>query len=125
LPDLKLVSQPPLQLLLAFSSVASFPCIESGKAVDIRTLNDTGRVRFATCVGRCGGFATRSTEMTGSEGVESVVGCDTAGPHSKTVANTAAAEGATTLDDNLMTISSSSRDGHAAPMNAQPHLEPA
>jgi hypothetical protein len=56
--------------------------------------------------------------MTGSEVVESVVGCDTAGPHSKTVANTAVVEGARTLDDNLMTISSSSRDGHAAPMNA-------
>jgi hypothetical protein len=32
LPDLKLVSQPPLQLLLAFSSLASFPNTESGAA---------------------------------------------------------------------------------------------
>jgi hypothetical protein len=122
---LKLFSQPPLQLLLAFSSLAIFPCIESGKVVGASTTNDTGRVRFSTGAGRCGGFATRSTEMTGSEGVDSVVGCDTAGPHSKTVANTAAAEGATTLDDNLMTISSSSKSGHAAPMNAQPHQESA
>jgi hypothetical protein len=32
LPDLKLVSQPPLQLLLDFSSLASFPNIEPGAA---------------------------------------------------------------------------------------------
>jgi hypothetical protein len=32
LPDLKLVSQPPLQLLLALSSFASFPNTESGAA---------------------------------------------------------------------------------------------
>jgi hypothetical protein len=117
LPDFKLVSQPPLQLLLACSSLAIFPCIESGNAVDTETTNDTGRVRFSTCAGLCG-FATRSTAMRGSEGVESVEGCDAAGTHSNTVANTTAAEGATTLDDNLMTISPSCRDGHAVPMNA-------
>jgi hypothetical protein len=42
LPDLKLVSQPPLQLLLIFSSLASFPNVEpdpamiaSGEADDV------------------------------------------------------------------------------------------
>jgi hypothetical protein len=33
LPDLKLVSQPPLQLLLIFSSLASFPNVEPGPAM--------------------------------------------------------------------------------------------
>jgi hypothetical protein len=32
-PDLKLVSQPPLQLLLIFSSFASFPNVEPGPAM--------------------------------------------------------------------------------------------
>ncbi|WP_168195585.1 hypothetical protein [Bradyrhizobium sp. NAS80.1] len=39
-PDLKLVSQPPLQLLLAFSSVASLPNIEFGAADGVRAVDD-------------------------------------------------------------------------------------
>jgi hypothetical protein len=47
--------------------------------------------------------------MEGSEAAEPVAVCDVAGPHSKIVDTTAAAEGATKLDDHLMTISSRGR----------------
>jgi hypothetical protein len=51
--------------------------------------------------------------MEGSEPAEPVAVCDTAGPHSKRVDRIATAEGATKLDDNLIT--KSSEGGHAAP----------
>jgi hypothetical protein len=60
---------------------------------------------FAACFGRFG-LATcfgASTVMLGSGLLESAGVCDAAGPHSKTVDKTATAEGATKLDDNLMT----------------------
>lgn len=71
---------------------------------------------FATCFGLCG-LATcfgASTVMEGSGAAEPVAVCDAAGPHSNTVDKTATAEGATTLNENLMTIPF--EDGHAAPM---------
>jgi hypothetical protein len=117
---LKLVSQPPLQLLLAFSSLASFPSIESGAADGVRAVDDGVRAAddfrrdatvFATCFGICG-LATcfgASTVMVGSGPAEPVAVCDDAGPHSKTVDKTATAEGATKLDDNPMTMSSRGR----------------
>ena len=40
LPDLKLVSQPPLQLLLARSSLAILPSIEPGAADGVRAVDD-------------------------------------------------------------------------------------
>jgi len=42
--------------------------------------------------------------MEGSEAAEPVAVCDVAGPHSMIVDTTATAEGATKLDDNLMTM---------------------
>jgi hypothetical protein len=57
---------------------------------------------LATCFGA-------STVILGSWEAESVAVCDTAGPHSKTVDKIVTAEGATKLDDNLMTISSPGR----------------
>jgi hypothetical protein len=77
---------------------------------------------FAKCSGGLCGLATcfgASTVMLGS-GAEPVVVCDTAGPHSKTVDKIATAEGATKLDDNLMTRPSI-RDGNAFPIHGRYH----
>ena len=66
---------------------------------------------LATGLGLCG-LATcfgDSTVTVGSWEAEPVAVCDTAGPHSKTVDKIATAEGATKLEDNLMTISSQGR----------------
>ncbi|MGJ5037872.1 MULTISPECIES: hypothetical protein [unclassified Bradyrhizobium] len=110
---MKLVSQPPLQLLAALSSLAILASTESDATDGARAVDDAvDRVRreipvsavvfdlwsFVACFGA-------STVTPGSEGAEPGVICDAAGPHSRTVASTAAAEDTTTLDDNLMTIS--------------------
>jgi hypothetical protein len=66
---------------------------------------------FATCFGICG-LATcfgASTVIEGSGAAEPVAVCDAAGLHSKTVDKTATAEGATEVDDNLMTMPSRGR----------------
>ena len=130
LPCLRLDSQPPLQLLATFSSLAILPNIESGAgdgfcAVDVCAVDGVRRdaAVFATCFGLCG-LATcfgASIVMEGSGAAEPVAVCDAAGPHSKTVANTPAAEGATTLNENLMTIPL--EDGHAAPMHPRDHTQ--
>jgi hypothetical protein len=57
-----------------------------------------GLCGLATCFGA-------STVTVGSREAKSVAVCDTAGPHSKTVDKIATAEGATKIDDSLMTIS--------------------
>ena len=97
-PDLKLVTQPPTQLPLIFSSLRIFAIIDSCAAVN-GVVGDVGRdaTLFATRVGLCGGFAVCCglcglticfgawTVMLGSEGVvAAVVVCDIAvplGPH--------------------------------------------
>ena len=56
--------------------------------------------KIALITGGASGFGA-STVMEGSGLAESV--CDAAGPHSTTLDKTAAAEGATKRDDNLMT----------------------
>jgi hypothetical protein len=61
---------------------------------------------FARCFG-AKGLATcfgASTVTLGSEEAGPVAVCDVAGPHSKIVDKTATTEGATKLDDNLMTM---------------------
>lgn len=109
-PRLKLVSQPPLQLLLALSSLAIFPNTESGAADGVRAADDVRRdaTVFAACRGRCG-LATcfgASTVMRGSVPAEPAAVCDIAvplGPHSNAVDKMATADGTINLDDNLMT----------------------
>ncbi|WP_159450498.1 hypothetical protein [Bradyrhizobium mercantei] len=100
-----------MQLLATFSSAAILPSTESGAGDGARAADDDVWVAldlrrdspvFAVCVGRfvlatCFGA---STVMDGSGLAESV--CDAAGPHSKTVDNTATVEGATRLGNNLM-----------------------
>ena len=117
-PVLKLVSQPPLQLLLAFSSLATLPNTESGAADGVLAVGDLrrdasvlatcfGLCVLATCFGLCG-LATcvgASTVMLGS-GAGPVAVCDTAvplEPQSNAVDTIAMAEGAAKLEDNLMT----------------------
>ena len=71
---------------------------------------------LATCLGA-------STVMLGS-GVAAVAVCDMAvslGPHNNAIDRIATAEGATNLDDNLMTCPSKIRDGHAVPTGARYH----
>jgi hypothetical protein len=58
--------------------------------------------------------------MLGSGAAAGVAVCDTAGLHSKTVDKTAAADGATKLDDNLMTLSSHA-GRNAVPVSARYH----
>lgn len=128
LPCGRLDSQPPLQLLATFSSLAILPNIESGagagvRAVDVWPVDDLRRdtTVFATCFGFFG-LATcfgASTVMLGSELAEPVAVCDAAGPHSKAVDKIATAEGATKRDGNLMTISFRGR--HAVPMPRRCH----
>ena len=77
----------------------------------------SGLCRLATCFGA-------STVMLGSGAAEPVAVCDTAvplRPHSNAVDRIATAEGATGLDDNLMTMSSQIQDGHAVPMRTRYH----
>jgi hypothetical protein len=122
LPDLKLVSQPPLQLLLALSSFATFPMTEFGAgdgawAVGVRTAGDTRRDTpvFAACLGTCVGIGRAacfgaSTEIEGSGVAEPAAVCDIAvplRPHSNAVDRRTTAEGAT-KPDNLMTCPSKS-----------------
>ena len=120
-PVLKLVAQPPLQLLLSFSSLASFPKGEPGPAmiasvvagdagaVGLRTVDDVRRdatTRSSLCgLAACFGA---TTVMVGSEAAPVAV-CEVAGPHSRIVDTAATAEGATKLDDNLMIMSSRGR----------------
>jgi hypothetical protein len=80
----------------------------------------------ATCFGLCG-LATcfgAWTVMLGSEVAKPVAVCDIAvplGPHNNAVDRMATAEGATKLDDNLMTCPSQIRDGNAVPRVARYH----
>jgi hypothetical protein len=117
---LKLVWQPPLQLLAALSSLAILPCTEFGSTDGVCAVDDPvdnlwrDPPVFARCFG-ADGLATcfgASTVTVGSEGAGAVAVCAVAGPHSKIVDTTATTEGATTLDDNLMTMFSPG--GHAA-----------
>ncbi|WP_461356481.1 hypothetical protein [Bradyrhizobium sp. USDA 4454] len=122
-------SQPPLQLLATFSSAAILPSTVSGAGAGGRAVDDLvwavrdlrcGTPMVAACVGRFGRAAGlgASTVMDGSGFAESV--CDAAGPHSNTIDKTAAAEGATKPDDNLMTCppkagtEQPSREGHGS-----------
>ncbi|CCD90440.1 hypothetical protein BRAO375_1030002 [Bradyrhizobium sp. ORS 375] len=114
MPDLKLVSHPPLQLLADLSSLAILPWIESGAIAAGRAPDDALRavdgVRWAIASPAAGfglcGLATCFGVSTVTGGM-TVTGpgviCETAGPDNKTVASTATAEGATTLGGNLRT----------------------
>jgi hypothetical protein len=118
---LKLVSQPPLQLLLAFSSRAIFSNTEPGGADGLRAVDDGIRAAddirrrdvlvLATGPGLWG-FSVcfeASIVTAGSWEAGLVVVCDTAGPHNTTVDKTATAEGTAKLEDNFMAISSRGR----------------
>jgi hypothetical protein len=121
-PDGELVWQPPSQLVVVLSILRSFSNTDSCAAVN-GVVGDVGRdaTPFATRVGLCGGFAACCglcrlticfgawTVMLGSEGtVAAVVVCDIAvplRPHNNAVDRIATAEGATRLDDILITRS--------------------
>ena len=110
LPDLKLVSQPPLQLLAAFSSSAIFACTETGFASiepGVCAVSAVGRDATVACAGRGLSFGA-TTVMLGSGVATPVSGCDIAGAlrlHSNAVDRIAIPEGATKRDDELMMIS--------------------
>jgi hypothetical protein len=111
LPDLKLVWQPPAQLFVACSSLASFTDIDSGAAGGVGVIDDVGsetvrRVTtrgaglcdLATCLGA-------STTTSGSEPAEGVAACDAAMPHRSGAAEKiAAARKATKRDENLIAM---------------------
>src|SRR4051794_30125580 len=117
-----LVSQPPAQLLLAFSRLASLPNTEPGAADAVRAVGAVrrgatavrrGPAGFATCCGVCGLAACfgASTVMRGSALAAPVAACETAvplRPHSIRVERIVTEQGATKLDDNLMTVCSQS-----------------
>jgi hypothetical protein len=127
---LKLVAQPPLQLLATFSSAAIFANTEPGAGDGVRAVDDVRRdaPELAPGLGLCG-LATcfgASTETVGSW-AEPVAVCDTAGPDSRTVDKIATAEGATKLGDNFMTIPPfllrTEMPSQCAHINAQPLAE--
>jgi hypothetical protein len=107
LPDLKLVWQPSMQLLEVLSSSANFAIIEPFAGGGVCVVGDVGRdaTVFAACVGLCGFAACFGawTVMLGSWLAGPVAVCATAVPLSNTVVRTARAEGATRLDDSLIT----------------------
>jgi len=124
-----------VQLLEVFSSAANFDItepglasIEAGEADGVSAAGDLRRdaTVVATCFGLCG-LATcfgAWTVMLGSEVAKPVAVCDIAvplGPHNNAVDRMATAEGATKLDDNLMTCPSQIRDGNAVPIVARYH----
>jgi hypothetical protein len=125
LPYLKLVWQPSVQLLEVFSSLASFANTESGAGAGVGVVGDVRPTVFATRLGLCG-LATcfgAWTVMLGS--VEPVAVCDTAvplRPHSNAVDKMATAEGATKIDDHLMTMSFPNPGRNAVPMRARYHV---
>src|ERR1700761_3824522 len=118
LPDLKLVSQPPLQLLARASSEAilamtgprgvprpadAWPVVDGPRAIRDPRCDTTACDTAGEACGLAACFGA-STVMSGSVPFGFV--CDAAGPDSRTVDNRATAEGATRLDDNLMAMSS-------------------
>ena len=120
LPCGRLDSQPPLQLLLIFSSLPSLSFAVPGPAmiasvvandvrVVVRAAIDGRRdgVVLTTGTVRCGLAACfgASIETGGSELAGPVGICDAAGAHSMTVDKTTTAEGARKRDDDLMTKS--------------------
>ena len=120
LPCGRLDSQPPLQLLLIFSSLPSLSFAVPGPAmiasvvandvrVVVRAAIDGRRdgVVLTTGTVRCGLAACfgASIETGGSELAGPVGICDAAGAHSMTVDKTTTAEGARKRDDDLMTMS--------------------
>jgi len=127
---LKLVSHPPLQLLLARSSLASLPNVESGAGDGVRAADEDvvdDRRDPAVLAARSGliGFATgfgASTVTGGSVLVEPAVICDAAGPHSKAVDKTARAEGTTKLDDSLITMSFPNPERKYRPVSAVTYI---
>ena len=94
LPDLKLVTQPPTQLPVAFASFASCAAGDIGDADGVGVVGDVRADTVLRATTRCFGFCGRatcfgaSTRMLGSEVVappEGVAVCDIAvpiGPHS-------------------------------------------
>jgi hypothetical protein len=115
LPVLKLVWQPPAQLLVAFASLASFAVTDSGAADGASAVRDVwwatvlrATVLWATAL--CFSLATcfgASTVTPGSRVAESV--CDIAGPlrpHNNSIDKSATAELATKSDESLIAMSS-------------------
>jgi hypothetical protein len=74
------------------------------------------RVGLATCLGA-------STVMPGSEPAEPVGVCDIAVPFSSPIDKIATAGLATKSDENLMAMSSQTRDGHAIPRRTVAHTQ--
>lgn len=118
LPDAKLVSQPPLQLLADLSNLANFPCIESGAtdgdraAVEVRVADDL-RCDVVVLVADwfdVWGFAARSGAFTVTPGSEVGLWAAT-GPLTRLAVKIAMTEGTKNPDDSFMTISP--RDGNA------------
>jgi hypothetical protein len=116
LPYLKLVWQPSVQLLEVFSSAANLaitePCAGAG-ADGVWVVGDVGRdaTVFAVLAGLCG-LATGLCGLATCLGASIVTlgswVCEIAvphAPHNNAVDRTATAEGATKLNDNLMTMS--------------------
>lgn len=138
LPDLKLDWQPPAQLLVARSSLASLAAIEFGAAegfgvgaTDAVCGDDTLRwwattVRWwatTCCLGLCA-LATclgASTTTSGSA-PEVVAACDMAEPNSSGAAEKIArARCATERDESLMTMSSQMQGRPIPSLNAKPN----
>jgi hypothetical protein len=122
---LKLVAQPPLQLLADRSSLAIFLNTGLDAADDVSAFRDARRAIpwLAVCLARCGlatGFGA-STVMPGSEAAEPVAVCAATAPlgHSRAV-DRIATDSAVKIDDNLMTLSQI-RDGNIIPTSACYH----
>jgi hypothetical protein len=133
-PDLKLVTQPPTQLPVAFSSFASRAAGDIGDADGVEAVGDvrgeTVLLTTARCAGFCGPAACFGAPTTtlGSEVVappEGVEVCDIAvplRPHSSGAIDRIAIAGlATKSDDNFIVMSSQMRGRPVPSENAGYH----
>jgi hypothetical protein len=127
-PYLKLVTQPPTQLPVVFSSLASFADTDPGAdgdwvGCDVR--RDTVLLATALCFGLVTCFGA-STRTPGSEVAELVAVCDIAvplRPYSSSIDKITTAGLATKSEENLMAMSSQNRDGNAIPMRTIAHIQ--
>jgi hypothetical protein len=117
LPVLKLVWQPPAQLLVAFASLASFAVTDSGAADGTSVVGDVWRatvlwVTVLRATALCFVLVTcsgASTVTPGSRVAEPVAVCDIAAPlrpHSNPIETMATVELATKSDESLIAMSS-------------------
>ncbi len=125
-PDLKLVTQPPTQLPVAFASFASCAAGDIGDADGVGVVDDVRGDRVLRATARCFGASTRTL---GSEVVappEGVAVCDIAvplRPHSSSaIDKIATARLATKSDENLIAMSSQMRGQPIPSQNAGYHV---